>query len=68
MSQERGQKSSTGATEQAVVERFLLPLDGADHPVPIRVDETPLQATLTAEIDAPHSCTKEGCGTCMSWL
>ena len=50
------------------VESFRLTLDGEDHTVPIAACETLLKAALAAGIDAPHSCTKGRCGTCMSWL
>ena len=52
----------------SLVETFRLTLDGEEHIVSIAADETLLEAALAAGIDAPHSCTKGRCGTCLSWL
>ena len=51
-----------------LVESFRLTLDGENHIVLIAAGETLLQAALAAGIDAPNSCTKGRCGTCMAWL
>lgn len=59
---------TSAPSAEALLESFLLTLDGEDHTVPIDAGETLLQAALAAGIDAPNSCTEGHCGTCMSWL
>ncbi len=68
MSQSKGSDSSAKPPTNAFVESFRLTLDDENHTVPIAAGETLLQAALAAGIDAPNSCTKGGCGTCMAWL
>jgi len=68
MSQSKGSASGTEPSVIALVERFRLTLDGENHIVPIAAGETLLQAALAVGIDAPNSCTKGRCGTCMAWL
>ena len=68
MSQREESDSGAVPSAAATVESFRLTLDGEDHTVPIAAGDTLLQAALAAGIDAPHSCTKGRCGTCMSWL
>ena len=68
MTERAGDDLSAELPADSQVETFRLTLDGAEHIVPIAVDETLLQAALAAGIDAPHSCTEGRCGTCMSWL
>ncbi len=68
MNQSKQSDSGTDPSEHASVENFRLTLDGKDHIVPIAAGETLLQAALAAGIDAPNSCTKGRCGTCMAWL
>ena len=53
--------------ENTPINQFRLTLDGENHNVPISAGDTLLKAALAAGIDAPHSCTKGRCGTCMSW-
>ncbi len=68
MSQSKGSASGTEPSVNALVESFDLTLDGENHIVPITAGETLLQAALAVGIDAPNSCTKGRCGTCMAWL
>ena len=68
MSQSKGSDFGAVPSENALVESFLLTLDGENHTVPIVAGETLLQAALAAGIDAPHSCTEGRCGTCKSSL
>ncbi len=68
MTERAGDDLSAELPADSLVETFRLTLDGAEHIVPIAVDETLLQAALAAGIDAPHSCTEGRCGTCMSLL
>lgn len=53
---------------KALIKTFRLTLDGKDHVIPIAAGETLLQAALAAGIDAPRSCTKGHCGSCMAHL
>ena len=68
MSQRMESASGTEPSVNTFVENFRLTLDGENHIVPIAAGETLLQAALAAGIDAPNSCTKGRCGTCMAWL
>ena len=68
MSQSNERASGTEPSANALVESFRLTLDGETHIVPIAAGETLLQAALAVGIDAPNSCTKGRCGTCMAWL
>jgi ferredoxin len=68
MSQSMESASGREPSANALVESFRLTLDGENHIVPIAAGETLLQAALAAGIDAPNSCTKGRCGTCMAWL
>jgi ferredoxin len=68
MTEQHRDDLSTKLSVERLVETFRLTLDGKEHIVPIAADETLLQAALAAGIDAPHSCTKGRCGTCMSRL
>ncbi len=68
MSQSKRGASATEPSVNALVESFRLTLDGENHIVPIAAGETLLQAALAVGIDAPNSCTKGRCGTCMAWL
>jgi len=68
MSQSKGNASGTEPSVNALVESYRLTLDGENHIVPIAAGETLLQAALAVGIDAPNSCTRGRCGTCMARL
>jgi len=68
MSQSMEGASGREPSVNALVESFRLTLDGENYIVPIAAGETLLQAALAVGIDAPNSCTKGRCGTCMAWL
>lgn len=53
---------------EALIDKFRLTLDKEDFDVPISSGQTLLEATMAAGIDAPTSCGKGTCGTCMSLL
>ncbi len=70
------------ATEAILTERFASPhpasptrtdpqpvvfhIDGAEHTVTTRADETLLDAGLRADLELAYSCTMGGCGACMA--
>ncbi len=68
MSQSKSSYNGAEPSANVLVESFRLTLDGETHTVPIAAGETLLQAALAAGVDAPNSCTKGRCGTCMALL
>jgi len=56
-------QTSPGHTEPQPV---LFRIDGAEHRVTTRPDETLLDAGLRADLELAYSCTMGGCGACMS--
>ncbi|MCP4415617.1 MAG: 2Fe-2S iron-sulfur cluster binding domain-containing protein [Chloroflexi bacterium] len=68
MSQSNQSDTGIEPSVNTLVKSFRLTLDGENYTVQIAAGETLLQAALAAGIDAPNSCTKGRCGTCMAWL